>query len=316
MYHVSQKYGTSKKQTHSASLSKISGLFSSSPGHFIPLSFPKNHVNMTPLFRGLSRPLAQRRAWFSSVRSVGGTIPEVQAMHTEDIDWERIYDAQEPVVLRGLVSHWPAVSGERSWSHLQRLKARISGVEDIAVRIEVGRHYMDKEIQESHVGLGSLLDYFSLPIAPGPRVYWAQFALSEEELPAMCADILTPQMCLTGKKTLYKKNIWFGGVSGSESPAHFDPFQNVLCQVLDSKTVVVFPPHCADALYPSSGTQPNTSQVDVGAPDFKRFPQYVDAQRAGQRCVLHPGDALFIPFKHWHWCRTEGVSAAVNYWWL
>jgi len=173
-------------------------------------------------------------------------------------------------------------------------------------------------MQQTHVGLGSLLDFFSLPPTPdAPRVYWAQFELQEEQLPAMCADIRTPLLCSTGKQVLYKRNIWFGGAGGSESPCHFDPFQNVLCQVLGEKEVAVFPPHCADSLYPAIGTpQPNTSAVDVGAPDFRRFPLYAEAQKAGQRAVLRAGDALFIPYKHWHWCSTQGVSASVNYWWL
>mmetsp|Transcript_9420 Transcript_9420/g.16625 ORF Transcript_9420/g.16625 Transcript_9420/m.16625 type:complete len:89 (+) Transcript_9420:83-349(+) len=32
--------------------------------------------------------------------------------------------------------------------------------------------------------------------------------------------------------------------------------------------------------------------------------------------ILEPGEALFIPRKWWHYCRSKTVSCSVNFWWL
>eukprot|EP01032_Pedospumella_encystans_P033426 gene33426-37772_t len=108
----------------------------------------------------------------------------------------------------------------------------------------MGNHYMDKNLKKVSVGLGSLLDYFLLDkdsIASNPRVYWAQSEL--KDVPEMFADITVPEMCTaTGKGHLYRTNVWFGGALGSVSPCHFDPFHNLLCQVVGSKEVTVFAP--------------------------------------------------------------------------
>lgn len=271
--------------------------------------------------------------------------------YNPNIDWGALKSANEPVIIRGLISHWPALTDPaRCWSNVSLLKKRI--VEDTVVPIEVGSSYMDAYLQKPLVGLGSFLDYIMQDkevVEGGPRIYLAQHEL--HNIPVMRDDVETPTMCTTtGKGTLYRTNVWFNGAKGTASPCHFDPFENLLCQVVGKKEVTLFAPALGHSnLYPAVGTvQANTSLVDMENPDLSAHPLYYNAvdlvnnhnvadhkasiadtivresndaivqKKAllGGRGVLHAGDAVYIPYKWWHFCKTDNVSCSVNYWWL
>jgi len=163
-----------------------------------------------------------------------------------------------------------------------------------------------------------------------PRIYLAQHNI--DEIPILKDDIMIPRICNTGKGSLYRKNIWFGGPQGTVSPCHYDPFHNVLCQVIGEKEVILFDPCHTEALYPALHTvQKNTSQVDISRPDLMTYPLYEDILRSIEtkkgivgdaamlsigRTILYPGDAVYIPFKWWHYCKTSKLSCSINFWWL
>merc|ERR1712054_1617 len=106
-------------------------------------------------------------------------------------------------------------------------------------------------------------------------------------------------MAFVGKGKLQKCNIWFG-THGVISPAHTDPFWNILVQVKGTKYVRLYPHEVGRCcLYPAIGTkQPNTSIVEnFEDPDLNQFPLVKDANehQDTREVMLHPGDALFIP---------------------
>jgi lysine-specific demethylase 8 len=259
------------------------------------------------------------------------TVPEV--VHSSAVDCRELYAAQQPVILRGLAKDWPAVSNTaRCWANITRLRDRVS-TEKITVPVEIGSSYMDANLQRAHVSLADLLSHFAAEPEPSfarPRVYWAQHELSE--VPVMHRDVIPPEMCeQTGRGGgVYRTNIWFCGPEGSVSPCHFDPYENLLCQVVGRKEVVLFSPAFGKQyLYPAVGTrQANTSTVDIGAPDLAAHPLYAQGLRVieeqsgsgapllGAKGDLCPGDALFIPKKWWHYCRSPGLGCSVNFWWV
>ena len=106
-------------------------------------------------------------------------------------------------------------------------------------------------------------------------------------------------------------------------------------------------------MYPALNTvQQNTSTVDIADPDYHKHPLFRELQPRAlsnvllkhnhsnrdekeEKChgdlqenletdegavippnsvVLSAGDALFIPFKWWHYCRSIDTNASVNYW--
>ena len=280
----------------------------------------------------------------------------------EGLLWSQVYHKQQPVVIRSLVSSWNAVSHpNRRWSDLAQLRDRVLASstecnELIIVPVEIGDSYMDEKLSKQFIEFNHLLDLY---ISTGydchshnhknntttnnheqlamPRIYLAQYDV--DEIHVLRDDIKTPRLCSTGKGSVYKKNIWFGSPQGTISPCHYDPFQNVLCQVVGEKQIIVFDPSLGRYLYPAINTvQKNTSFVDINKPDLNKHPLYqeilnhvennhntdkdqYDDNKAHTtmmlgRTTLYPGDAVYIPFKWWHYCKTSTLSCSINYWWL
>lgn len=250
--------------------------------------------------------------------------------------FENIYKEGLPVIIKGLINNWPAISDkERRWEDFSRLRSRVDGV---IVPIEYGGDYMSPKTQFKHVDFSSLIEYLESDLQQkkshnhiikdqsntqdtlqgdikrqSTHIYLAQHNLYE--IPSILEDVNTPKICETGKGHLYKVNIWLGGVDGVKSPCHYDPFSNILCQVFGTKHVILFHPDQSENLYPALGTiQKNTSLVDFSNPDLVKHPLFEKA--IGYEANLNPGDGLFIPYKWWHYCQTNSLSCSVNFWWI
>lgn len=55
-------------------------------------------------------------------------------------------------------------------------------------------------------------------------------ALCPLQIPALKADILTPEYCVLGEGEVQSVNAWFGP-EGTQTPLHTDPHNNLLAQV-------------------------------------------------------------------------------------
>lgn len=132
-------------------------------------------------------------------------------------------------------------------------------------------------------------------------------------------------------------NAWFGP-KGTISPNHFDPKNNLLCQVFlllllfffsiqinikiivlffskvfGTKQIFLYPPEDADNLYPFEGMLSNTGQADPLNPDYEKFPNFKKA--SGTMCYLGPGEMLFIPPGWWHHIVSLSPSFSISFWW-
>lgn len=134
-------------------------------------------------------------------------------------------------------------------------------------------------------------------------------------------DILTPDYCVLRRveddengdeEEDIAVNAWFGP-RGTVSPLHFDPKDNLLCQVVGAKYLRLYAPHESAKLYPVDGMLANTSQVQVEDPDYTAFPAFRDA--AYVECVLREGEMLFIPPRYWHFVKSLSTSFSVSFWW-
>lgn len=162
---------------------------------------------------------------------------------------ERFLRADRPVVLRGLVSTWPAVSHpSRRWNNLDRLRERHGSH---VVPVEWGTDYMSAE--KAELDLASFLDYLELSSPPPrqaagqdeddltqfdtpppdgePRMYLAQHPLLDQ-IPELNEDLRVAEDLggLIPLDRLYLKNAWFGP-QGCVSPLHHDPYANLFLQV-------------------------------------------------------------------------------------
>ncbi|CAL8303174.1 unnamed protein product [Merluccius merluccius] len=217
---------------------------------------------------------------------------------------------KQPVILEGIINHWPALS-DRRWS-LDYIRS-IAGCRTVPV--EVGSRYTDEEWSQRLLTVNEFIDkYISVKVEEEPVGYLAQHQLFDQ-IPELKEDIRIPDYCCLGDEDEdnITINAWFGPL-GTVSPLHQDPQHNFLAQVLGSKYIRLYSPSESQKLYPhESLLLHNTSQVEVENPDEERFPEFADAPY--QECVLKPGEVLFIPTQHWHYVRSLELSFSVSFWW-
>jgi [protein]-arginine 3-hydroxylase / protease len=77
---------------------------------------------------------------------------------------------QKPVIIRGLVSEWPAVADpDRKWSDLDYLR-RIAGFR--LVPVEVGSKYTEREWSQTLMPLDDFIDVFIDKCQAPPKSDW------------------------------------------------------------------------------------------------------------------------------------------------
>ena len=137
------------------------------------------------------------------------------------------------------------------------------------------------------------------------------------------------------------------GQEGSTTPLHFDEQENFLHQIGGTKTCYLFAPSYYKYFYPYPLQHPcdRQSQINFDAIDFDRFSNMRDIccndkeeegegggnnnvnekkekknsnkkqYYHGYKCVLEPGDVLYIPRYWWHHIINEKkTSMAINFW--
>ncbi|NXL16887.1 KDM8 demethylase, partial [Setophaga kirtlandii] len=212
---------------------------------------------------------------------------------------------QRPVVLEGVMDHWPCM---KKWS--VDYFCQVAGCRTVPV--ELGARYTDEEWSQQ---LMTVSDFISQYIMDENNVgYLAQHQLFDQ-IPELKEDISIPDYCCLGEgeEDDITINAWFGP-GGTISPLHQDPQQNFLAQVFGRKYIRLYSPQDSEKLYPhESQILHNTSQVDVEDPDLVKFPNFTKA--TFQSCILMPGQILFIPVKYWHYVRSLELSFSVSFWW-
>jgi len=180
----------------------------------------------------------------------------------------------------------------RPWSDLEYLKHRIG--EQRVVPVEIGSKYTDavwtqrivsiKEFFEHNWGnsSGYVDDVKTNHNGNGEgsgegMAYLAQHDLIAQ-VPKLMDDISTPDFCYvdTGspnenddddskydeQQRKVIRNVWFGP-AGTISPLHYDPYHNLLTQVVGSKYIRLYAPDQTERVYPyeEGSMLNNTSQV-------------------------------------------------------
>ncbi|XP_038838900.1 lysine-specific demethylase 8-like isoform X1 [Salvelinus namaycush] len=218
-------------------------------------------------------------------------------------------DPQKPVILEGIIDHWPAFKNH-PWS-IEYLQT-VAGCRTVPV--EVGSRYTDEEWSQTLLTVNEFIDRYIIVKDASSLGYLAQHQLFDQ-VPELKDDIRIPDYCCLGEgeEDDITINAWFGP-GGTVSPLHQDPQQNFLAQVVGRKYIRLYSPEDTEKLYPHQlQLLHNTSQVEVESPDVERFPEFVKAPYL--ECVLQPGEVLFIPVKHWHYVRSLELSFSVSFWW-
>ncbi len=243
---------------------------------------------------------------------------------TADRFHAEIVTANQPAVMRGLVSDWPLVqAARRSESDaLRYMKSLASdsplytivGGPEIQRRFFYGAGLRGANFKRAQSALGPVLDNLVALKGRGqPHALAVQAASVQEAMPGFDQANAMPLLPATVAPTL-----WLGN-SAVVAP-HFDVSENVACVAVGRRAFTLFPPDQVANLYvgptlDAPGGVP-ISMVDLANPDLEAYPRFAEALAVAQRATLEPGDAIFIPTPWWHAVESlEPVNALINYWW-
>jgi hypothetical protein len=237
-----------------------------------------------------------------------------------------ILPASQPVVIRGLVRHWPLVavgrqSAEAFCDYLRRFDCGFEvntayGPPSIAGRLFYNDDLSGLNCRMGMAKLSGSLDYLLEHARDEPAPTLAiQSVMISRYLPGMDLDNPLPAGLVPPGN---EPRLWLG--NRAVVAAHYDPSENIACCVAGKRRFTLFPPEQVRNLYvgpfeltPAGAT---ISMVDFDQPDLAAFPRYREAQAAAFEAVLEPGDAIYIPYMWWHHVRSlDSVSGLVNYWW-
>lgn len=235
--------------------------------------------------------------------------------------FQAIMAAEKPVVIKGLIDHWPALAhGRQSAPDLIRyLKAMDRGAPAPVMEapFATGGHYTyapglaEFTFWKRQGGISETLDRIASVMGRADAPFIAiQMLPLDSHLPdfvrANPAPLLPPQI---------PPRLWIGGPLKTQT--HNDRDHNLACVIAGRRRFLLFPPEQVANLYVGPlEAPPPLSLVDPEAPDVERFPRFRQALDAASVAWLEPGDCLFMPKYWWHHVTSlDPFNAMVNYWW-
>ncbi|MES2900486.1 MAG: cupin-like domain-containing protein [Pseudomonadota bacterium] len=250
-------------------------------------------------------------------------VREVAGLTPADLT-RAILESSEPLVLRGLVAHWPAVqaglqSAAQGAAYLASFYRDATVVAMLGPPDIDGRFFYNQDLsgfnfQSLRVRLDHILKELVDRMAdPGPPAIYVGSTTIDTSLPGF--NEANP-MQLGGRDAL--ASIWIG--NATRIAAHYDLPDNLACVAAGHRRFTVFPPAQLSNLYvgPLDFTPAGQaiSLVDFRQPDYQRFPRFAEALEHAQVAELGPGDAIFIPSMWWHHVEAlDRFNVLVNYWW-
>ena len=242
-----------------------------------------------------------------------------------DIFHEEIVPANQPVVIKNLISNNPAVvQGRQSPRAISdylksfyngRLVPTFNGPTDIDGRFFYREDMKGFNFTPVNKRFDQVFDeLIELIEVEDPTSLYVGSILLDEHFPNFTAQ--NPLSLLTGK--MCEPRIWVGNeVTVS---AHYDNPNNIACVVAGKRRFTLFPIDQVKNLYvgPLDFTPAGQclSLVNFDKPDFDRFPKFREALRHAQVADLEAGDALFLPGMWWHHVKSlEKFNILLTYWW-
>ena len=232
--------------------------------------------------------------------------------------------AKKPVVLKGLVKHWPVVkaaahSAERAFEHIcgfynHELVNTAIGNSDNEGAIFYNEDLSGFTYQRQRTHLNKVLEHIrALESAGSAQAYYVDSVPVDFCLPGFRAH-----NDLDWQQRNPRVSIWMG--NKTRVSIHHDIPDNIACVVTGKRRFTLFPPEQLPNLYIGpldfNPAGPAISMVDLHNPDWEKFPRFREALAHARMAELEPGDAIFIPSLWWHQVDgLESFNVLVNYWW-
>ena len=237
---------------------------------------------------------------------------------------DEVLRSVQPLVLKGLVSHWPVVkaaqqSGQAAAQYLRGFYRGVAVEAFFGSPQFGGRFFYNEDLtgfnfHPERLTLDAVLDEIdrhALDAQP-PGIYVGSTTV-ETCLPGFRAH---NDVDLGDREAL--ASVWIG--NRTRIAAHYDAPDNLACVAAGHRRFTLFPPEELPNLYVgpldlTPAGQP-ISLVDFANPDLNKFPRFADALKNAQLAELEPGDAIFIPAMWWHHVEAlDSFNVLVNYWW-
>jgi hypothetical protein len=257
---------------------------------------------------------------------VAASVRVLEGCRADALPLDELLDAGEPVVLRGVVRDWDLVQAGlrgaqdamaclRGFYNGRPVQYSYGGPE-VAGRPFYNDDFTDLNCEVRRGGLDEVLDGIAAhQDVARPPTYYVASLLVDGCLPGLRE---ANDLDFAAHGIQAPPSIWIGNrVTAS---CHYDAPNNMACCAVGRRRFTLFPPEQIVNLYPgplepTPGGQA-VSVVDFARPDFERYPRFRDALAAGQRAMLEPGDAIFIPSMWWHHVQAlDAFNVLVNYWW-
>lgn len=250
-------------------------------------------------------------------------VQQLEGIKAADLTDDILY-SEQPIVLKGLASHWPITeAGKQGFkSAREYLMSTYSGEPVIASygapenngRVFYNQDFSGFNYQAAKLPLAQVLQTLAKHIddETPPTVYmgstdarrWFPKLLEDNQFQIPNVNPLT--------------SVWLG--NQTRIAAHFDFPTNLACNVVGRRRFTLFPPEQIENLYPgplefAPGGQA-ISLVDFNEPDYVQFPKFKQALEQAMVAELEPGDALVVPSMWWH--HVEGLdpfNVLITHWW-
>jgi hypothetical protein len=187
------------------------------------------------------------------------------------------------------------------------------GAADVVVRVR-GGDYLHGQREYQDMSLAEYVERHVRPFENGahdasgtlPR-YAGNSPLSHEDFQAL--GFRYPE-CFEGR-AFDSPRLWFGP-KGSVTPLHYDTRDNLMCQYIGTKRLMLYPPSQIPWLY-TRGYAPAWSGIaDPRRPDLRKFPLF--ARASAVEVTLRAGEVLYLPKKWAHFVVNVETSLMVNFW--
>ena len=227
-----------------------------------------------------------------------------------------------PVILRGLVKHWPAVQASASPAGFRAYVGRFDAGREMeaffgAPQIAGKYYYADGldgfNFERRQMRLSAALDLMisALGQAGAPSLYAGSLPV-QEYLPGFAAENPMPLL-----PPSIGPRIWLGHASNVS--AHYDTVDNLACVVAGRRRFTLYAPELIESLYvgPIDNTMAGQPvSLAASSPDDTKYPRFAEIRDQAIVAELNEGDALYLPKLWWH--QVEALSpfnGLVNYWW-
>jgi hypothetical protein len=232
-------------------------------------------------------------------RLAGAEVPRIDGI-TPDRFFADYYAANRPVLLTGLVDHWPA----RRWSFAGMAAALGAVAVDVQANREANRNY--EIAQDKHTSRQPLAEIITRITDGGPSndFYVTAFnsAHNKQALAPLWGDVGDIPGILARQEA--RDGFFWMGPQGTITPFHHDLTNNLLVQLVGEKRVKLIAaaelPRMKNHLHCFSQWQ--GEDLPEGDGDAARPPV--------TEVILRPGDALFLPVGWWH--HVEGLSPHIG----